>query len=115
MKVWKAYAEFEAARIPLREEDREDEEEEDEEGYTPDYDGTPVPGSTPYAGTSTLPGSSSLSNEILARDDLEDSRKATERSPLLRRSTSRSRRRRPSVGPHGDATVTQAVLMVCAT
>lgn len=39
-----------------------------------------------------------------------------ERQPLLsgaRRSRSRSRRRRPSVGPHGNATVTQAVLMVC--
>ena len=31
VKVWKAYAEFEAARIPLREEDREDEEEDEDE------------------------------------------------------------------------------------
>ena len=40
--------------------------------------------------------------------------KATERSPLLKRSTvrSRSRRRMSSVGPHGDATVTDAILMV---
>ncbi len=39
----------------------------------------------------------------------------SERAPLLsrdsKRSLSRSRRRRSSVGPHGDATVTQAVLM----
>ena len=42
--------------------------------------------------------------------------KSTERSPLLQRSQtsrSRSRRRMSSVGPHGDATVTDAVLMVC--
>ena len=41
--------------------------------------------------------------------------KSTERSPLLQRSQtsrSRSRRRLSSVGPHGDATVTDAVLMV---
>ena len=41
--------------------------------------------------------------------------KATERSPLLMRSPaarSRSRRRMSSVGPHGDATVTDAILMV---
>ena len=39
-----------------------------------------------------------------------------ERTPLLKsdaRSRSRSRRRRMSIGPHGDATVTQAVLMAC--
>ena len=39
----------------------------------------------------------------------------SESTPLLQatsRSRSRSRRRRMSVGPHGDATVTQAVLMV---
>lgn len=36
-----------------------------------------------------------------------------ENQPLLKpRSTSRSRRRAASVGPHGDATVTQAVLML---
>jgi proton-coupled amino acid transporter len=35
-----------------------------------------------------------------------------ETQPLLKpRSTSRARRRAASVGPHGDATVTQAVLM----
>jgi proton-coupled amino acid transporter len=35
-----------------------------------------------------------------------------ETQPLLKpRSTSRTRRRAASVGPHGDATVTQAVLM----
>jgi len=41
----------------------------------------------------------------------------SESTPLLQtvssRSRSRSRRRRMSTGPHGDATVTQAVLMVC--
>jgi proton-coupled amino acid transporter len=38
----------------------------------------------------------------------------SENQPLLGRtlSRSRSRRRRGSVGPHGDATVTQAILMV---
>jgi proton-coupled amino acid transporter len=40
----------------------------------------------------------------------------SEQRPLLgsrpSRSMSRSRRRRASLGPHGDATVTQAVLMV---
>ncbi|KAI0925876.1 hypothetical protein AcV5_008488 [Taiwanofungus camphoratus] len=42
-----------------------------------------------------------------------DAHKASERSPLLSHSRSRSRRRRaPSAGPHGDATVTQAVLML---
>ena len=41
---------------------------------------------------------------------------AAEGTPLLKtvsRSRSRSRRRRQSVGQRGDATVTQAVLMVC--
>lgn len=42
-----------------------------------------------------------------------DLHKAGERSPLLGRSRSRSRRKRAaSTGPHGDATVTQAVLML---
>ena len=38
-----------------------------------------------------------------------------ENTPLLERSKSRShsRRRRMSVGPHGDATVGQAILMAC--
>jgi solute carrier family 36 (proton-coupled amino acid transporter) len=86
-------------------------EEEDEEGYTPDYEGTPVPDQTPYAGTSSLPQGDAASDGTTLQRYAEDTQKATERSPLLRRST--SRRRRPSVGPHGDATVTQAVLMVC--
>lgn len=40
-----------------------------------------------------------------------------ENTPLLERSKSRShsRRRRMSVGPHGDATVGQAILMACRT
>lgn len=47
-----------------------------------------------------------------------DGHKATERSPLLqrphnRRTRSKSQRRRmSSLGPHGDASVTDAVLMV---
>jgi proton-coupled amino acid transporter len=36
----------------------------------------------------------------------------SERAPLIRRSTRRSKSRRRSVGPHGDASVTQAVLML---
>lgn len=43
---------------------------------------------------------------------------AAETTPLLRsgsRSRSHTRRRRSSVGPHGNATVTQAVLMVSCT
>jgi hypothetical protein len=36
-----------------------------------------------------------------------------ETTPLLRGSKARARRRRPSVGPRGNATVSQAVLMVC--
>ncbi|KAL6302481.1 transmembrane amino acid transporter protein-domain-containing protein [Sparassis latifolia] len=47
----------------------------------------------------------------------DERQKAGERSPLLPRSAhsrslSKSRRRRGSIGPHGDATVTQAVLML---
>lgn len=41
-----------------------------------------------------------------------------ESQPLLKarsRSMSRSRRRAASIGPHGDASVTQAVLMVSLT
>lgn len=37
----------------------------------------------------------------------------SERTPLIQRTMTRSKRRRMSVGPTGDATVTQAVLMVC--
>lgn len=70
---------------------------------------TPALGQTPDVGTSALP-SLGLPAEGPSNGDLEDAHKATERSPLLRSS---SRRRRASVGPHGDATVTQAVLMVC--
>lgn len=87
----------------------EDLEEVDEEEYTPDYVGTPVPGQTPYGATSSLPGEEDITPSSLEAPD-NDRAKSTERSPLLRRST--SRRRRSSAGPHGDATVTQAVLMV---
>jgi solute carrier family 36 (proton-coupled amino acid transporter) len=70
---------------------------------------------TPFAPNSLLEGPeagipSSLVTQAPPSTDLHDTTKVTERSPLLRRST--SRRRRASVGPHGDATVTQAVLMV---
>ncbi|KAH9945045.1 transmembrane amino acid transporter protein-domain-containing protein [Epithele typhae] len=47
--------------------------------------------------------------------DSSNANKTSERSPLLERSSanrSRSRRRAASVGPHGDATVTDAVLML---
>jgi hypothetical protein len=50
-------------------------------------------------------------------DPDEGLNEVAERTPLLNRSVSRSisrsRRRRHSIGPHGNATVTQAVLMVC--
>ena len=50
-------------------------------------------------------------------DPDEGLHEVAERTPLLSRSVSRSisrsRRRRHSIGPHGNATVTQAVLMVC--
>lgn len=73
------------------EEDDEDDKEDDEEATRPPLPFIPDP---------SLPVS-----------------EVAEHSPLLKqtstsRSRSRSRRRRMSVGPHGDATVTQAVLMV---
>ena len=74
----------------------------------------------PYAGTSLLSqAETGISRPSLTLDVPDrDLHKATERSPLLRSATShsrsRSRRRQRSVGPHGDATVTQAVLMVCS-
>jgi len=76
------------------EEDEDDKDEEEEGGEV----AGPSPSFTPDA---SLPVSESV-----------------EQTPLLKqtspyRSRSRSRRsRRMSIGPHGDATVTQAVLMV---
>ncbi|OSC98291.1 hypothetical protein PYCCODRAFT_1471204 [Trametes coccinea BRFM310] len=95
-------------------EDLEEIEEEDEEladdetrGQTPEY----MEGGS-YYGTGESP-------PLLTAPPLagQDGHKADERSPLLRRSDtarsrSKSQRRRMSVGPHGDATVTDAVLML---
>ena len=67
-----------------------------------------------YYGTSETPPL--LTAPPIPASDLH---KADERSPLLQRSHSSrprsksQRRRMSSVGPHGDATVTDAVLMVC--
>lgn len=89
-------------------EDLEEIEEEDE-GVTPDDDLDIE--RTPFAPSSLLESpEADLAATHGAQSDLHDAHKATERSPLLRRTT--SRRRRASVGPHGDATVTQAVLML---
>jgi proton-coupled amino acid transporter len=70
------------------EEDEDEEKEEDEE---------------------QIAGTSSLTPAPLRQPEMSES------TPLLQttsKSRSRSRRRRMSIGPHGDATVTQAVLMV---
>ncbi|KAH8100834.1 transmembrane amino acid transporter protein-domain-containing protein [Cristinia sonorae] len=102
-------------------EDLEEIDEEDEEDLTPEDEEVPsVVDRTPYAGTSLLSQQEAGQRPSLLLDiPPEELQKATERSPLLRsataqshRSHSRSRRRRGSVGPHGDATVLQAVLML---
>jgi proton-coupled amino acid transporter len=86
-------------------------EEEDEEAVTPPTDEEQGP---LLAGESTAPGEpgSQLIHRSVA------SLKPSERTPLMSRSMSHAsvrRRRRQSVGSHGDATVTQAVLMAsCA-
>ncbi|KAI0685968.1 transmembrane amino acid transporter protein-domain-containing protein [Cytidiella melzeri] len=92
-------------------EDLEEIEEEDEEMVDDDMDIE----RTPFAPSSLLERTeaglpSSLITQSPPGTDLHDTHKISERTPLLRRST--SRRRRGSVGPHGDATVTQAVLML---
>jgi proton-coupled amino acid transporter len=75
------------------EDDDDEEKEEDEEA-------TGIPGPS----------------ESFAPDGELSTSQLSEQQPLLgsklSRSRSRSRRRRASLGPHGDATVTQAVLMV---
>lgn len=77
----------------------------DEEAYGTET--TPFLEGGPSYGTSGLPASS------LTIAPSPSMLKSSERSPLLeRRSRSRSRRRAASVGAHGDATVTDAVLMV---
>ncbi|THH28324.1 hypothetical protein EUX98_g5859 [Antrodiella citrinella] len=97
-------------------EDLEEDEDEDEEDLTPEDEGVPnLANRTPYAGTSLLSQQEAGTRPAVSLDiPAADLHKATERSPLLRSATSRShsRRRRGSVGPHGDATVTQAVLML---
>jgi len=96
----------------------EEDEDEDEDDMTPEDEQAPrVVDRTPYAGTSLLSQQEAGVRPLISLDiPAEDLQKATERSPLLRsatsRSHSRSRRRRGSVGSHGDATVTQAVLML---
>ena len=95
-------------------EDLEEIEEEDEESFEDDLGIE----RTAFSPDSLLEGAaagvpSNFVTQTPPDSDLHDLHKATERSPLLRRST--SRRRRASVGPHGDATVTQAVLMVSTT
>ncbi|TCD64918.1 neutral amino acid transporter [Steccherinum ochraceum] len=101
-------------------EDLEEDDEDDEDDLTPDDEEVPpIVDRTPYAGTSLLNQQETGLGPGLSIDiPPEDLHKATERSPLLRSATSqsvsrsRSRRRRGSVGPHGDATVPQAVLML---
>ena len=98
--------------------EEEDEEEEDDEAAPADDEVPAVIDRSPYAGTSLLSQQEAGHRPTLSVDlPTEDIQKATERSPLLRSATSHSQqrsrsRRRRSVGPHGDATVTQAILMV---
>ncbi|KAH9856664.1 transmembrane amino acid transporter protein-domain-containing protein [Lenzites betulinus] len=97
----------------LEEIEEEDESAEDEESrvQTPDY----LEGSSDYVDYGTSESPPLLTGEPIPSLDLN---KSTERSPLLqrpqtRRTRSKSQRRRvSSVGPHGDATVTDAVLML---
>ncbi|KAI0070077.1 hypothetical protein K474DRAFT_1654255 [Panus rudis PR-1116 ss-1] len=102
-------------------EDLEEIEEEDEgSDESPEDEEQPprVVDQRPYAGTSLLSQAEAgqqPSSVTLDIPEPEDVQKATERSPLLQEashSRSRSRRRRASVGQHGDATVTDAVLML---
>ncbi|KAI1797008.1 transmembrane amino acid transporter protein-domain-containing protein [Ganoderma leucocontextum] len=93
-------------------EDLEEIEEEDElEDEIPGAETSPLLGGTPSydANRFAQPSLTVDTTRIPA------THKATERSPLLTRSQaprSRSRRRMSSAGPHGDATVTDAVLML---
>jgi solute carrier family 36 (proton-coupled amino acid transporter) len=78
----------------------EDLEEDDDEDKEEDEEAPRIPG----------PSASFAPDGELSASQL------SEQQPLLgsklSRSRSRSKRRRASLGPHGDATVTQAVLMV---
>ncbi|OBZ72635.1 Vacuolar amino acid transporter 3 [Grifola frondosa] len=92
--------------------------EEDEDEYSEEDEESRI--ETPVAVDSTALGDldAMLPSLTLGAPSTSDLVKAHERSPLLprpadARSRSRSRRRRMSnAGPHGDATVTQAVLML---
>ena len=92
-------------------EEEEEGEEEDEEART----------ESPPSGSNDIVHFSESEQALIsqATGRLEgDVHKGTETTPLLGRSASRSksrRRRTLSEGPHGDATVLQAVLMVCFT
>jgi solute carrier family 36 (proton-coupled amino acid transporter) len=61
-------------------------------------------------------GAAEISSTAASQLHLSHLSEISESTPLLQTasslSRSRSRRRRMSIGPHGDATVTQAVLMV---
>ncbi|KAI0696288.1 transmembrane amino acid transporter protein-domain-containing protein [Cerioporus squamosus] len=84
--------------------------EEIEEDEEPTDEEEPIATDTPVYGTSGLPEPPSFTI-----GPTPDGHKPDERSPLLQRShvaRSRSRRRMSSAGPHGDATVTDAVLML---
>lgn len=107
----------------LEEIEEEDEETEEEEGEgAVEEEAVPeVVDRDQYTGRSILSQTEAgLRSSIFIDVGAADLHKATERSPLLSsavsrthsHSRSRSRRRRSSVGPHGDATVTQAVLML---
>ncbi|KAJ3489480.1 hypothetical protein NLI96_g2098 [Meripilus lineatus] len=103
----------------IEEEDEETEEEDERE--VQDELVPEVVDRNQFTGRSILSqAESGLPSSISIDAGAVDSHKATERSPLLpsavsrthSHSRSRSRRRRSSVGPHGDATVTQAILML---
>ena len=104
---FRAFIEARQAGEDLEEIEEEDELEEEEE--VPGAETSPLLGGSPY-------GADRFGQPSLTVDTTRGpaAHKATERSPLLTRSAvrSRSRRRLSSVGPHGDATVTDAVLMV---
>jgi proton-coupled amino acid transporter len=100
-------------------EDLEETEEEDEETVDEDDQVYAVPsGSQATAAPQTAPGAAHGSLTRILGEAPPSKSAVSETSPLLprarasSRSRSRSKRRRLSVS-HGDATVGQAVLMVC--
>ncbi|OCH95337.1 hypothetical protein OBBRIDRAFT_745472 [Obba rivulosa] len=89
----------------LEEEEEDEEYAEDEEAQV--HEPVHIPG-----GAVPIPSGARIPAAPLPTE-VTDVHKGTEREPLLGRQRSVSRRRRAaSVGPHGDATVTQAVLML---